>query len=133
MYEDNRVQYADLKQNEYPYIVKFHYEVESKYTYSIPSWPVLSGENASVVLSSYKIIFPKDLKPNTKLINTNEELEITEVDGKIEILFEMKNVKAIEHESNSPPANELYPILYATSSKFNFEGYQGSFNSWEEM
>ncbi|MFY0651527.1 MAG: DUF3857 domain-containing transglutaminase family protein [Cyclobacteriaceae bacterium] len=133
IFDDNRLQYADLKQKDYPYIVEFEYEVLSKYTYRIPTWTALPGQNVSVMKSSYEIRCPKKYKPNTKLVNSNNALKVNELNDKVSILFETENLKAIERESYGPSTYELFPILYATSSYFNFDGYEGSFNSWNDM
>ena len=131
IYEDDRIQYADLQQNKYPYIVEFEYEQEFKYTYHIPGWYTMPGQNASVLKSYYKITSPLNMKPNVKLVNSEKDLSIRNYGGKVEIVFEQENLKAIEREENAPPSTELYPILYTSPSWFEYDGYEGSMNTWE--
>ena len=130
IFDDNRVKFADLKQNEYPYIVEFETEVEYKYTYSIPSWSVLPNQNISILSSKFWISSPKEFLPRIKIVNSKKEFSRTSSQDIIHLKIEFNNLIAQEREPYGPSFNELRPIIYCSPSKFAYEGYSGDMSSW---
>lgn len=130
IFDDNRVKFADLKQNEYPYIVEFETEVEYKYTYSIPSWSVLPNQNISILSSKFWISSSEEFLPRIKIVNSKKEFTRTSSQDIIHLKIEFNNLIAQEREPYGPSFNELRPIIYCSPSKFAYEGYSGDMSSW---
>ena len=130
IFDDNRVQFADLKQNEYPYIVEFETEVEYKYTYSIPNWSVLPNQNISIISSKFQISSPGEFLPRIKIANSKKEFTRISSQDNIHLKIEFDNLIAQEREPYGPSFNELRPIIHCSPSKFEYEGYNGDMSSW---
>ena len=132
LFSDDRLKSLDLTQAAYPYTVEFEYEIEYKFLYYIPSgwW---GGEKISHEHASYQLIFPKDLRPRYQLLNSSvEAVKETLPDGFESLTWKFENLKPNQTEPMSPPQGELIPHLLVAPSKFEFSGYAGSLESWEE-
>jgi len=130
IFDDNRFQHADLKQKDYPFIVEFEVEIEYKFTYHIPSWSVLPGQNVSVIDSRFSISSPLEFLPRIKYHNIDREFDKTEKDGMVHLNIEFKNLKSKERESNGPSFNEMCPIIYCSPTKFYYDGHNGDLSTW---
>lgn len=133
IYEDSRLKYLNLQQNEYPYIIEIDYELHFDMTFHMPSWTVLPESHVAVMSSEFSVIAPTDFKPNFKVVNSDSQLNIQEKDGKTHSSISFSNVKAIETEPYGPSINELSPAVWTSPTKLSYDGYEGSFNTWREM
>lgn len=134
LYSDNRLKVAELTQGVYPYTVEFEYEVEYKYLFMIPGYVLLPEERISVQHSSYELIYPKELKPRVKTLNLEKEPSVTVMkDGSESIRWEFENVKPVKFELNGPPHADLATSIMTAPSTFEFDGYLGTMNSWDEF
>ena len=70
LFSDNRVKAVDLTQSEYPYTVEYEYEMEYKFLYDFGGSMIISSEKVSVQHASYQLIYPTDLPPRYKTLNT---------------------------------------------------------------
>ncbi len=131
IYEDNRLKIADLRQPEYPYIVEFEYEVEYKYLYYIPNWYPLPDDEVGVLRSSFKLVSPPGFEPRYKVENIEDRSKKEVLDGRVTVSFNYENLVPYFYESHQP--RNVLPVIYTAPSKFNFEGYQGDFSSWESV
>lgn len=134
LYSDNRLKAADLTQGVYPYTVEFEYEVEYKYLFMIPGYVLLPEERMSVQHSSYELIYPKELKPRFKTLNLEKDPIVTVAkDGSESTRWEFENVKPIKFEPKGPPHGDLVTRIMTAPTIFEFDGYLGSMNSWDEF
>jgi transglutaminase-like putative cysteine protease len=134
LYSDNRLKAAELTQGTYPYTVEFEYEVEYKYLFMIPGYVLLPEERMSVQHSSYELIYPKELKPRFKTLNLEKEPTITLMkDGSEATRWEFENVMPVKFEPNGPPHADLVSSIMVAPTTFEFDGYLGSMNSWDEF
>ncbi|MFM7852954.1 MAG: DUF3857 domain-containing transglutaminase family protein [Flammeovirgaceae bacterium] len=132
LYSDNRIKVARLGQTEYPYTVEFEYELEYKYLYSIPS-SSFGGEMISTQHASYELIFPKNLYPHYELLNVSATPQKNILSNGMESLkWTFENLKPIKFEPQGPLPEELIPQINAAPSTFEYEGYTGSMESWQE-
>jgi hypothetical protein len=134
LYSDNRLKAAELTQGVYPYTVEFEYEVEYKYLFMIPGYVLLPEERISVQHSSYELIYPKELKPRVKTLNLKKEPSVTVMkDGAESTRWDFENVTPVKFEPNGPPHDDLATSIMAAPTTFEFDGYLGSMNSWDEF
>ncbi|MFT7161763.1 MAG: hypothetical protein ACI9GZ_002950, partial [Bacteroidia bacterium] len=133
IYDDNRMQYASLQQNDYPYIVEFETEKEYEVTYFVPNWYVLPGQNVSVQRSKFSISAPREFLPRVKIVNTDKTFVKSETDGVIRLDIEFSNLTAQKREIYGPSFNELRPMVYCSPSKFSYDGYSGDLSSWHSF
>lgn len=134
LYSDNRLKAAEMTQGAYPYTVEFEYEVEYKYLFMIPGYVLLPEERMSVQHSSYELIYPKELKPRFKTLNLEKEPTISVLkDGSESSRWDFENVKPAKFESNGPPHADLVTSIMTAPTTFEFDGYLGTMNSWNEF
>lgn len=134
LYSDNRLKVAVLTQGTYPYTVEFEYEIDYKYLFMIPGFVLLPDERISVQHSSYELIYPKELKPRFRIsnINTVPKVSVTK-DGSESSRWEFENIKPIKFETMGPPRADLVSSIMTAPSQFEFDGYLGNMNSWDEF
>lgn len=134
LYSDNRLKAANLTYGQYPYTVEFEYEVEFKFLFYIPGFYVVSGERVSVENGSYVLEFKPDLRPKFKTLNLDAKPEETKLkDGKTALSWSFKDIKPVVFDPLGPNQQELVPQIIASPSTFEFGGYEGKSDSWEEF
>lgn len=134
LYSDNRIKVADLTQPVYPYTVEFEYEVDFKYLFMIPGFVLLPEERLSVEHSSYELVYPKDLKPRVHLKNLDKKPVVSTLkDGSESTRWGFERITPIKFEPMGPPRGELLSTISAAPSQFEFDGYFGTMNTWDEF
>lgn len=132
LYTDNRVKHLNYTPNKYPYTIVFEYETKSKSTAFIDPWYPINGYSISVEKSIYKIINDKKLTIRSKEKNFEGfSIENKSKDGNIH--FELKNQKAIKHESHSPSFSDILPNMLVSLNKFSLNGYDANASNWQEF
>ena len=134
LFSDARMKTADLSQGEYPYTVEIEYEVELRYLFQIPDFYVQGGEKVSVENSRYELIFPEELRPRINARNISEKpVKSKTNDGLESVVYSFHNVMPLKREPLGPPVQELVQIIEAAPLKFEYDGYAGSMESWDEF
>lgn len=135
LYSDNRFKAADLSHGSYPYTVEYEYEIEFKYVFFIPGSYALPGEKVSLESFSYSLVYPTNiLPPRYKAVNINEAPEKQQLSQGFEsVTWRLKNIPAMSREPLGPAYNELIPHIMAAPTEFEYEGYRGTMNSWDEL
>ena len=133
LYEDNRVQGADLSQNDYPYTVDFSSAVVFKFLYSIRDWEVLRYEKVAVEQSSFKVSAPKSLAPKFKLMHVPDEAYESTSGDIHSYQWVFKDLKAQELELYSKGTFNQNPKIKVSPNQFEYEGYAGSMSSWNDI
>jgi len=135
LFSDDRLKFMDLSQNTYPYTVEYEYEVEYKYLYSIDGSVIIPAEKISVQHSSYELIYPSSLRPRTKTLNIPNEKPVINKrpDGTETMIWTFENLKPIKFEPYGPSHKRLTPRILAAPNEFEYEGYIGDMNSWDDF
>ncbi|MGC1241111.1 MAG: DUF3857 domain-containing protein [Chryseosolibacter sp.] len=131
LYESSRVKIADLKQARYPYTVEFEYEVAYKYLYDLPGSAIDQHEDVSVQHAAYYLKFPEGLKPRYKTYNIQQEPKYERSNDLLSLTWEFENIKARKFEPQSDALKTIMRIN-AAPSVFEFEGYAGNMQTWDE-
>jgi transglutaminase-like putative cysteine protease len=135
LYEDNRVKVADLAQGRYPYTVEFEYEVEFNFLFYIPGLQVVPGTRVSVEATNYTLAFKDEaLSPKFKTLL----IDAKPIDGRDEqnyktVQWNFKNIASIKPEPYGKSFSDLSPRIMAAPSAFEFDGYEGKMNTWNEV
>ncbi|MEP1034876.1 DUF3857 domain-containing protein [Ekhidna sp.] len=129
-FDDSRVLWYDLRQDQYPYTVEYEYEVTYKFLYSIPDWHFIDAYDESVEYSTYSVKSPESLTPRYKTLNAKNP-EITLENGSSTATWTEKNVVAIPFEPYSSPLSDVAPKVILSPAVFEFEGYQGDMSTWD--
>jgi transglutaminase-like putative cysteine protease len=133
LYNDNRIKSADLTQSNYPYTVVFEYEKEYRFLYMIDGSVIVPDEKISVQHASYQLIYPLDLAPRYTVFNIDKKpTQGRTSDGFESLTWEFKNVMPIKFEPLSS-RREVVPQIMAAPTKFEFDGYEGTMQTWDEF
>lgn len=133
LYEDNRVKVADLSQPNYPYTVEIIYEIQFKYLYTIPDWSTIPDYKVAVQSSEYTLVYPLELKPRYKLLNSNLEPTVSQEKDIEQLSWKFGEFEAVKSEPFSKGISSFAPILQLSPSKFSYEGYSGDMSTWDGM
>lgn len=134
LFSDLRIKVADLTSGVYPYTVEFTYEMEFKYLYSIyqADYELLPDEKVSVERSSFTLKYPVGYKARFKSHNISVEPKRETIDNVESLQWSFNNVSPIILEAHGPAKEELFPYISVAPSSFEYEGYVGNMDSWEE-
>jgi hypothetical protein len=134
LFSDNRLKSMDLSSGNYPYTIEYEYELEYKYLFDIPDFSLLGDEQVSSLSAEYTLIYPKDLKPRFSTHNIDVAPQVNQIGSNIESTsWKFKNTLPIVFEPFSPHPTEIIPGISAAPSVFDFDGYKGSMDSWENF
>ncbi|WP_375323671.1 DUF3857 domain-containing transglutaminase family protein [Flagellimonas sp. GZD32] len=133
LYRDDRVLYADYDPSQYPYTMKFTYEVETSDTGAMPQWYFVPGYGVGVEKSTYKISYAsKELEPIIKEQNL-DGLDVNVTKEYNAVLYVAKEIPAFSGETLSPSYHDILPRLSVRLPNFHFKGYNGAVNNWQEL
>ncbi len=132
LFSDDRIKSIDLAQSTYPYTVEFEYELEYKFLYYIPSswW---GSENVSYQHASYELSYPPSLSPRYKVFNIEATPKKLAESGYETLTWTFENIKPMKFEALGPSRGEIIPHIIAAPSDFEFEGYGGKMDSWQQF
>jgi transglutaminase-like putative cysteine protease len=134
LFSDDRLKYADLRQPTYPYTVEFEYEIDYRFLFFAPSFMPLPDEKIATQKASLQLSYPPDLALRYELQNINEKPASGKTPEGFEVLtWSFENLMPIKLEPLGPRASEVFPRIRTAPTKFEFEGYQGTMNSWDEF
>jgi len=132
LFEDDRAKYADLAQSTYPYTVEIEYTIEMQFLFTIPNFHLYVDDEVSAQETSYSIVYPKALKPRYRLFKVSEPEVSIQPDQRESLTWKFKNIKPGKFEPFDPDFDELVPNIMSGPGDFEFAGYSGNMNSWEE-
>lgn len=134
MYSDNRAKHIDLAQRTYPYTVEIEYQVEFKFLFYIPPMIFMPDEKVSVQHAKYTLFYPDGLRPRYYAQNVKQEpVEGRSSDGLNELSWTVKDMLPLTVEPFGPGFSRQVPRILASPSKFEFEGYVGSMDTWQDF
>lgn len=131
LYEESRVQYADLSTVKYPYTVEFEFEVRYKHLYSIPHFEIMPSQKVAVEKASYSLTYPRDLAPRYKVMNVVAEPIVSIEKGMETLRWEFQNMHAFKWEFYGSSPYEQIPHIMAAPTKFKYDSYAGEMDTWE--
>ena len=132
LYEDTRIISADLSQTIYPYTVEYEYKIKTKYLYAIPEFVLHHDDEISIQKAIYALIYPKALKPRYKLFKIDAPITGVESDKRESLTWTFENVKPAKFERFGPGRDKVVPNIKVAPATFEYGGYLGSMNTWEE-
>ena len=134
VYEDNRLKYLELYRPTYPYTIAFEYETTYEFLYGIPNWMPITGQHVAVEKASYSLTAPSAYAPRVKN-NALAETAFSESSqgGRTVYQWNYSNLKPVEREPYGPAWTELVPYTLTSPSKFDYDGYEGDFTTWDGL
>ena len=129
--EDGRRKYIEVLQNNYPFTIVFEYKKEYSGLVNYPRWMPIPNYKIGVEQSTYIAQIPNKLGMRYKVVNFSAEPKIdSEGNNKI-YTWTAKNIQAVDSERYGPSYEKFLPIVYLSPNKFEYDGYDGNFETWE--
>ncbi|MBX2842524.1 MAG: DUF3857 and transglutaminase domain-containing protein [Flammeovirgaceae bacterium] len=126
---DDRVIFADLLYNQFPYTVEFKYEESYDELYLYENWDPVPESYLSVMKSSYKLTFPKGMKVRINEKFIREEKKDQSDNLNFIYIWEESNISAVYPEQLCKEYQ--LPKVEIAPSKFYYGGYEGDFSTWK--
>ncbi len=133
LYSDSRVLYTGYLPVEYPYTIKFQYQIKTDNTGTVPSWSFVDNFLVSTETSTYAIEYADpSLKPSILEKNLdNFPVNVSKLENGIS--YKAKNIKAFKDESLRPSGHKIFPQLVVSPINFHYEGYNAYINNWTDL
>ncbi|MDF9796622.1 hypothetical protein OKW21_001885 [Catalinimonas alkaloidigena] len=133
LYDDNRMIYYMYNSHQYPYTIEYSYEIEFDGLFYYPDWDPVGADQHAVEKSVFSITTPKDISYRYKVNNIHEDPVISTSDEVQTSTWTLENFAALKKEPLSPEFSQLVPTVYFAPNDFEFEGYAGNMESWENF
>ena len=131
--DDNRIKAHNFLYRVYPYTVEYTISVDYNHTMLFPDWAPLDDEAVSVQSSQLRVVFPANYKIRYKAYNyTSQPAEENDKTNKV-LVWQVKNLPAIDDEILSPPYYEITPTVFLAPTAFEVQGYSGDMSTWEDF
>jgi len=131
LFSDNRMKFFKPSQPDYPYTIKYDYELEYNNRISFGCWQPFTDYNVSAQHCLFTINYPKNLKINRKEINVHIKSSQIHNDNVVET-WELSNLTAIEDEPYDISLTERVPSVYLMPSVLLYNNYEGRADNWSD-
>lgn len=133
LYEDNRVKYYQHTSNQYPYTIRYAYDIVYDGLLFYPDWYPQDGYKVSVEQSSFTVTTPKALSFRYKESNIQEKPSVIDHGDQTMYTWKVAQIAAIKAEPWGPSLAKLSPVVWTAPNDFKYEGYQGNMSTWENF
>lgn len=126
---DGRMKVFSYQPTSYPVTIAMSWIEESTNTLSLPTWWPIRGTNVSVEKSSYNFTN----KTSIKIRAGERNLEDYNIEKLNNYSYQLINQPVVHRESYVPTVYDRSPMVYIAPESFNYEGYDGSYQSWKQF
>jgi len=133
IYDDLRMKTASFSGDTYPYTIEYNYEIEYNGLLDYPEWQPLNDYRISVEKSSFRISYPDAMKIRYREFHLPAGCRTEKHEnGMHSIEWKIDSLKAWRTEPMSPELDLEAPHVITAPTKFIYEGYAGSMNTWND-
>ncbi len=130
-YHDFKQKLAEMSWSKYPYSVEYKYEISFLTLYFWPDWyPQLK---IPVLKANYTIILNQNVPFNYFPIGIDLTPTIKRQQNVETYAWTMENIEPLLEEDWMPPENRIQKAILFSPQRFEYGGYYGSFNSWQDF
>lgn len=128
-FNDTYVKEFELRNNYYPYTIKYSYRMDASQFMSVTHWPLILDYKIPTLQATLKIITPDTYKINYSS-NLVDRPRIDSIPGSIFYLWSASYKNPVKPEEFSPPENQFIPSVDVVPFNFVYE-LNGSYESWK--
>ena len=132
LYDDNRLLSYEYQTNNYPYTLVYSYEEDYDGILYCPRWQPVQGFGLSVEQSSFTVSAPADAPFRSRAHHVKATDSTATAEG-ITTTWQVTNLLAQQQEPFQPALSTLTPTVVIAPTRFEFEGYAGTMDSWESF
>jgi transglutaminase-like putative cysteine protease len=127
---EGKITYFYVNAPSYPITVEVSYSIKYKGILNLHEYEMQSPWQ-SVQHSVFEVEVPADLGVRYKLLNTNNQPEITHAGNKDIYHWEQQNKPAYKLEKHSGSSDAYMPQVLLAPNKFQLDDYDGDMTSWK--
>ncbi|HMI78400.1 MAG TPA: DUF3857 domain-containing protein, partial [Ferruginibacter sp.] len=129
---EGKYTFFEVNAPSYPITVEFNYTIKYKGILGLPGY-ILHPPWRSVQHSVFEVEVPTDLGIRYKLLNTNNQPEITHSGNKDTYRWEQKDLTSFKLEKHSGSPGNYLPQILLAPNKFQLDDYDGDMTSWKNF
>jgi hypothetical protein len=130
-YENDMAKEFSLRNNEYPYFIRYTYKKTTNKYIRLALWTPLLYNELPTAKASLKVEVPLDFK--IRISNSGDfTFKKDTAEGKLFLSWEALDTKPVRKEILAPPDEELYPVVLIVPEKFTYV-VQGKLDSWTSI
>lgn len=129
---EGKVTYLNIQAPSYPVTVEFNFSVKFKGILGFPGYKIQSSWY-SVQHSAFDVEVPASLGLRYKLVNTNNQPQITHEGSKDIFHWESRNLPVLRLEKHSGTPEDNLPQVLLAPNKFQLDDYEGDMTSWKNF
>lgn len=133
LFEDDRLKHFAPTVLSYPYTIIWEYELRAKQNLMIPSWYASGIPGVAVAHNSFTFTCKPEDRVNIKTVNYKGEPEVVSTLKFKSQTWTVKNVPAFKPEPFAPNPENYSTIVKIAPESFNYFGYKGRYQNWEEL
>lgn len=130
LYDDNRVKYFEVFQNNYPYTVEYEYTIKYNGFISFPTWNPIYNYKLAVENANFQLTTDTSYSLHYKALNYNKEPDVDIIDNIKTYTWSVSNVNALTEELLSPAISEITPVVHSVPDQFFLDKTIGKQDSW---
>ncbi|MGB3778868.1 MAG: DUF3857 domain-containing protein [Tunicatimonas sp.] len=132
LYADNRLLSYEYQTNNYPYTLVYSYEEDYDGILYCPRWQPVEGFGLSVEQSSFTVSAPANAPFRSRAHHVKATDSTATAEG-ITTTWQVTNLLAQQQEPFQPALSTLTPTVVIAPTRFEFEGYAGTMDSWKSF
>ena len=131
IYESTRAKVLEPEYRTPPYTLEYSFEIEYEGLLSYPGFQPYPDYNISIQESSFSVIKPESIK--VRYFEQNIPEQARKEISALKYFWKVSNLPALKEESFTQSFSEITPNVYTAPSDFEFSGYKGNSDSWENF
>jgi hypothetical protein len=128
---DDKIMELSLMGHSYPFTIDVQYEIKASSYIDFPDW-VLNRQNTSTEVFRYIVTVPSSLDVRHRFVNLDSLPSVQTVKDKKIYTWEVKNVTSKKLPAGGYQPSYYFPRVEVAPTRFDYDGYDGSFSSWQE-
>ena len=135
MASDEKYSYYQYQPTQYPFTVRYEYEVKIKN--GVPHYPLfvpVTSYNLSVERATYRIEVPSGMMVRYKAERMPNDKPVESKVGENKVYeWSIANIPAYESEPYSPDLEDIVPIVQTAPNDFCMDGQCGDMSDWNHL
>lgn len=131
IFTDDRILFFEYMANDYPFIIEYESEIESRNTALLRSWLPYQNLYESHLSTKFEVVNESGIKLNKFEKNiTNFNVQFEETENRL--LYSAQNLEVLKEEQSANYRNE-FPKVSITLDKVSLEGVEINTTSWQNF
>ena len=132
LYDDNRIKYAELYYDKFPYTIEYIYEIKYEGYINWPAWYSRHSRDP-VEYSEFDVIVPEDYDLRYWCNHNTVKPELSKENDLKIFHWKAEDLPELSREADYEDIQDLAVNVRIAPSRFNIDGYEGSMLTWKDF